>query len=87
MHKPGGYLICTGLDGRVEEFDTFSCAHCCKITVLKTRERAEDAGGYCTCCAKPICTRCDDLGTCTPLEEQLKRSERSYHARRSYQDA
>lgn len=85
MRRPGGYLICTSFnDGRVQEADTFSCAHCNRIVVVKPMSPPEDMGGRCGCCDKLICANCVERGVCDPLEEKLKRIEASHDARRSY---
>ncbi|MCW2309746.1 hypothetical protein M2319_004105 [Rhodobium gokarnense] len=84
MRKPGGVLILTTNDGRQEETDTFTCAHCNKIVPVRPFQRPEDIGGRCGGCGGLICPDCVSRGTCDPIEEKLARAEAAYHARRSY---
>lgn len=86
MRRPGGFLICTSLDGEIVQ-DTFTCAHCGNVHVVPHKQRPEDVGGTCQLCWKMICPACVNLGRCDPFEEKLKREEARYHARRSYDAA
>jgi hypothetical protein len=70
-------------DGRVVEADTCQCSHCGQHFHVKPKQRAEDCGGFCYVCSKPVCARCVGKG-CDELERKLEREEASYHARRSY---
>ena len=83
MRNPQGYLIGTGPEGLALEADTFTCFHCQKIVTVKPFCDPADMGGNCTICDKLICSKCVGKD-CTPWEEQMKRIEASYHARRSY---
>jgi hypothetical protein len=79
MARPGGYAIITDPAlGHPQEMDTFTCAHCQKITFLHTPDgrRSVDQGGFCRPCFKPVCGQCADLGRCTPFESKLERRER-----------
>jgi hypothetical protein len=84
MLRPGGYTFLTDGDtGKVTEGETFTCFHCRSLVMVRAGERPDDLGGFCTICAKHICSRCVG-GGCDPFEKKLKRMEASYHARRSY---
>lgn len=67
----------------VVEIDTFTCNHCNRIVKVPPKCEPAEVGGLCYICAQPICPTCVGKG-CDPFEEKLKRSEASYHARRSY---
>lgn len=82
MRNPGGYLIGTSPDS-VDEHDTFTCAHCNKIVIVKHKSRPEDMGGLCKICMGLTCPQCTGH-SCRPFEEQLKKWEASDAARRSY---
>lgn len=84
MRNSGGYEIYTYGNGRVEEHDTFTCAHCNKVVRVRPKCDPADLGGFCGCCAKLVCPSCVGKG-CDPLERKLERAEASYHARRSYE--
>lgn len=78
--RAGGYL-CVSVDGQTsQEFDTFTCAHCNGVTVVRPKT---DAGGWCSMCSRAVCARCAD-GACTPFEKRLAEMEARYHALRSY---
>jgi hypothetical protein len=83
MRNPGGVLISSG-PGGVHEVDTFTCAHCQRVTQVRPKERPEDLGGFCTCCAKPVCATCHANGTCTPIEKWLEAQEAKADRRREY---
>lgn len=83
MRNPGGYLIGWHEDGAVER-DTFTCAHCNRVSFVKPRERPEDIGGLCKCCMGLICSKCVDEGVCAPLEKRLQEMEARHDALRSY---
>jgi hypothetical protein len=82
MRNPGGYAVVTDGDS-VREADTFTCAHCNSIVIVKAGQKAEDVGGFCRMCMDLICPRCAD-GPCVPFEKKLEAQEAAYHARRSY---
>lgn len=84
MLRAGGYLVGTGPEGVVEERDSFTCCHCCRVVWVRARERAADVGGFCRCCNKLICGPCADEGSCTPLEKRLQAEERRADTLRSY---
>jgi hypothetical protein len=99
MRKPGGHVIIyapdeqsqrvvvngTVIDTEVEA-DTFSCAHCQFVVVVKPFCDAADAGGLCKCCMGLICPHCVDLGTCTPIERYLEIEEAKAQFLRSMQE-
>lgn len=84
MFRPGGYLVGHGPGGLVDERDSFTCAHCSRVTMVGARERAADIGGFCRCCTGLICGPCVDTGACTPLEQRLQAMEQRADALRSY---
>lgn len=90
MRNAGGYLIITDPEVAAPiERDTVSCGHCNRVVEVKAGTGAtvylwwswpqqryqEEAGAFCRCCMKPVCLRCHDLGTCTPLEKWLEQQE------------
>lgn len=73
---------------RRQEYDTTICGHCNKVIFVKPGtaqttylilQRSggfrEALGAFCRVCMRPICLPCEQLGTCTPFERQLERSE------------
>lgn len=74
MRNAGGYLLVTGPDGKVEH-DTFTCAHCQRVVLVKVKAPASDCGGWCGRCAKCICPSCAAKPGCTPFEKKLERIE------------
>ena len=81
MRKPQGYAVITSPDG-VREADTTTCAHCQHVTHIKAFARAEDIGGWCRLCAKPVCAKCAG-GDCDPFLKKIEREEARYHSLRS----
>lgn len=78
MLRPQGYGIITDPDARggvAIEFDTFTCKHCQRVTIVRPGESATNCGGWCGSCAAPICGVCADLGVCTPWEKQMEKME------------
>jgi hypothetical protein len=84
MLRPGGYAFSFDVGGIRQESDTFTCAHCCRIVIVKPKCDPADLGGLCRLCDKMICPSCVDLGRCDPIEKKLEREEARYHALRSY---
>lgn len=97
--KPKGYAVITAerpseanLDGfqhekvreGINEYDTFCCGHCNRIIHVRARQRAEDIGGLCYQCMRPICPACVETGHCDPLEKKLARWEDRERTLRSY---
>jgi hypothetical protein len=83
MRRPGGYAFSFDAGGVRQESDTFTCAHCNRIVIVKPKCDPMDLGGMCRLCDKMLCPACVDLGRCDPLEKKLERAERSYEARKS----
>ena len=83
MRQAEGYTIITGPDPGTGERDTFTCAHCNRVIVVKPFQRPEDMGGICHLCGdkhRPsfICPDC--VGKpCDPFEEKLKRLEKRFN--------
>lgn len=75
MLRPGGYIIVASPEGCDFEADTFTCSHCQQIVIVPVKASASDPGGWCGCCAKPVCGPCADTGVCTPWEKQMERME------------
>lgn len=84
MFRPGGYAFSFDAGGIRQEADTFTCAHCNKVVIVKPKCDPCDLGGMCRLCDKMICPACVDLGHCDPLEKKLERAEARYRALRSY---
>lgn len=81
MRGTGGYLIITDPDphkGRgevaVQEFDTFTCAHCQSVQRVKPMAKTFESPGRCFQCDKLICQKCLNFG-CTPFERKLEEYE------------
>jgi hypothetical protein len=75
MLRPGGYAVTVGVDGQKTEADTFTCAHCQRVVMVKPKATASECGGWCGRCAKPICPSCAAKPGCAPFEKQLERIE------------
>lgn len=75
MRRPGGYLAVFNPDGSKEEHDSFTCAHCQRVVLVRTKASAAECGGWCGRCAKPICPACAQKQGCTPFEKKLERIE------------
>lgn len=74
MRNSGVYSIETGPGIRPKELDGFTCPHCQFVTLVKPFCDPVDAGGYCMCCAKPICKNC--IGKdCTPFLKSIEKQE------------
>jgi hypothetical protein len=68
-----GYAVWTGPGGLTEK-STFTCCHCNSIVFLKAKAPAEECGGFCRLCMKPICSKCCDKA-CVPFEKRLEQME------------
>ena len=74
MLRPGGYARIDDPDRALVEFDTFTCAHCNRVTHVKAHARPEDIGGLCKQCMGLICPRC--VGEpCAPFLKRLEDME------------
>ncbi len=82
--RPGGYAFSFDVDGVRQEADTFTCAHCNRIVVVKPKCSPDDLGGMCRLCMKMTCPACVARGSCDPFEKKLARQEAVYRARLSY---
>ena len=79
MRQAQGYSIITGPGPGAGEMDSFTCAHCNRVRMVKAGERAEDLGGICHLCGdkhRPsfVCEQCVGKG-CDPFEKKLERWE------------
>jgi hypothetical protein len=77
LRNAHGYFEASFDDGRISTCDTFTCAHCNRIVMVKPKQDAATIGGHCRQCDKLICDRCVADGRCTPLERRLAAAERS----------
>jgi hypothetical protein len=82
MRQAGGVILCTDVYGTTE-MDTFTCASCNNIIIVRPGAKAEELGGLDWYTGKLICAPCVD-GDRSPFEEKLKKQEAQYHALRSY---
>ena len=83
MLRPGGYAcIADPVFGR-RELDTFTCAHCNRITHVKPEQRPEDIGGLCKVCMGLICPMCVGRA-CVPFLKKLDQMEARARALRSH---
>ena len=80
--KKAGYLLITSPEG-ITENDTFGCAHCNNVVIVKAGRPAEESGGWCLHCSKCICRGCGTVGRCTPFEKKLDLYEKRAMSRRS----
>lgn len=97
MRRPGGYVLITGPDPSIANFDgfrceqisatheadTFTCIHCNSIVHVKTKAPMDEVGSMCRSCMKMVCPRCAD-GPCVPFEKKLDEAEKRQIALRSY---
>ena len=97
MRAPSGYLVIVEPDRPVVERETISCFHCGRIVQVKpgtastvylltegaTGRTKEEPGAFCRICMRPVCLPCHAIGTCTPWEQQMERSEARDRLRRS----
>jgi len=83
VRRPGGYTCVTDPDGGRQECDTFTCAHCNRLTHVEARQKPEDVGGLCKACMGLICRWC--VGhACVPFLKKLDQMEARDRALRSY---
>jgi hypothetical protein len=73
MRNPGGYALLTGPE-QFKESDTFTCVHCNGIVFVTPLTNPADLGGWCGCCAKPICKKCTGK-PCVPFLKKLDAME------------
>lgn len=74
MLRPGGYAQIVDPEGPLREYDTFTCAHCNRVTHVKARARPEDVGGLCKQCMGLVCAAC--VGeACVPFLKRLDQME------------
>jgi hypothetical protein len=74
MRNPGGYARIVEPDRPTRELDTFTCAHCNRVTHVAPRARPEDIGGLCKQCMGLICPACVG-GACVPFLKRLEQME------------
>lgn len=71
--RPQGNLTISE-PGNNREYDTFTCKHCGRITIVRPKQHPEDAGGFCGVCSSLVCKHCAGKG-CDVLEKKLARLE------------
>lgn len=76
-----GYATLIEPVGRMKEADTFTCAHCQSIRIVKPFCDPADLGGLCKTCMGVICERCLG-GVCDPILKKIERQEKAAQARR-----
>lgn len=73
----GGYATFQGEEGHLREADTYTCAHCQFVTILKPREPPH---ATCKSCMGFICAKCYGRLTlgemCRPTERRLAEYEK-----------
>ena len=87
MLRPQGYAQFIAPE-QVVERDTCTCGHCNRVIFVKPRSAStvyliqhrdgrwtEEAGAFCRVCMRPVCLRCHDVGTCTPMERMIEQME------------
>ena len=74
MRRPGGYARIDEPGCAPVELDTFTCAHCNRVTHVKPRQRPEDIGGLCKQCMGLICPACVGQA-CVPFLKRLEQME------------
>ena len=80
MRQAQGYTQVTGPAPGAGEWDTFTCAHCNCVKMVKPMASANEMPSVCHMCGdknRPsfICEPCAAKGGCDPFEEKLKRME------------
>lgn len=90
MLKPHGVgtLIDPTLGSELAAMDSIGCGHCGRVVFVKpghgittyliqhrNGQWTEEPGAFCRCCMRPVCLRCDEKGTCTPLEAFIESLE------------
>jgi hypothetical protein len=75
MLKPQGYSLLTDPVTGVVEQDTYTCAHCQKVTFVKPFQRPDEHGGFCRKCMALVCKDCSGK-ECKPIMKQVEEWER-----------
>lgn len=74
--RPQGYAIIVDPDTQTKESDTGLCAHCHAVFFYEQDMNGRTSGAFCLHCMRPVCLRCDAIGSCTPFERALEKMER-----------
>ena len=82
MRTAKNYAVLFEPYGKEHECDVFSCNHCQRQVFVPVGKSGWDLGGGCRICEQLICSKCVDLGTCRPWEEQMLKIERKYETNR-----
>ena len=82
MRNPQGYACSVMPYGETKECDTFTCGHCQRVTFVPDGQSVYDLGGGCRRCNSLICSKCVDLGACTPWEKKMLVMERKFETDR-----
>jgi hypothetical protein len=75
MLRPGGYSLLIDPETGTIEQDTFTCAHCQKVTFLKALVRPDEQGGFCRKCMALVCAHCAGK-PCNPIMKQVEEWEK-----------
>jgi uncharacterized paraquat-inducible protein A len=71
--RPHGALFATHFDGKQEERDLLTCAHCdLTWAVIPGSGRRR---GYCLRCAQVLCGKAECMAGCTPNEVRIEAME------------
>ena len=68
----------TGTRHSEMEVDTFQCGHCQRVVHVPPLADPAQVGGGCRICMSNICSRCVDLGTCSPWQAKMEEIERKH---------
>lgn len=83
---PGGYATLIGPDG-MKQADTFTCAHCNRLVIVKPGTQPEDVCWHCMDAKRPlaglICKACVAKRRCAPHERWLETVERNFEKARA----
>lgn len=82
MRKAGGYLVISDPKHNVTEYDTFTCAHCNSVVIVKPKQDPSEMGGFCLACGKHICSSKKCHAKCAPFLKKLEIAENRDRLRR-----
>lgn len=82
MRKPGGYLTIVDPEKPTLERDTFTCAHCNSIVIVKPKQDPSEMGGFCLVCMANICKGKECNNGCTPFLKKIEKMEKRAEFRR-----
>jgi hypothetical protein len=86
-----GYYTTGDGNGKIIEYETFTCGHCQHVTIVAHGATLADLGMFCLACARPCCKTCTKKmaagGMCDPFEKKFERAEAAAQSRRSIENA